>query len=89
MQDTFGYDFEELKEIIVHLNGIHTEAEGLPQQAIQDKFKAIKFMHVASVAPRKTEDLTELISKLEESDDLNSTADNIESVRQKTEMLFN
>lgn len=29
MRKTFGYDIEDLKEVIVHLNEIHHEAESL------------------------------------------------------------
>lgn len=91
MQDTFGCDIDELKELIVHLNDIHHEAEGLAQQAIQDKFKASKYLQVSTVAPKKIaiEDLIEIICKLDEGDEFNSTAENIENVRQKTEMLLN
>jgi cyclin-A len=90
MQNTFGYDIEELKEIIVNLSGIHNEAETLQQQAIQDKYKGSKYMQVSTVEPKKVlaDEINDIISKLD-SDDLNSTAENIENVRQKTEMLFN
>lgn len=91
MKDTFGYEIEELKEIIVHLNGIHLEAESMAQQAIQDKYKASKYLQVSTITPKKlsTDELNDIISELDDSDDLNSTAENIESVRQKTEMLLN
>lgn len=90
MKDTFGYEIEELKEIIVHLNGIHLEAESMAQQAIQDKYKASKYLQVSTITPKKlsTDELNDIISELDD-DDLNSTAENIESVRQKTEMLLN
>jgi cyclin-A len=91
MQDTFGYELEDLKEIIVHLSGIHNEAESMQQQAIQDKYKASKYMQVSTIEPKQilAENITDIISKLDGSDDLNTTAENIENVRQKTEMLFN
>lgn len=91
MQDTFGYEIEELKELIVHLSGIHNEAESMQQQAIQDKYKGSKNMQVSTIEPKKVlaEDINDIISKLDGSDDLNTTAENIENVRQKTEMLFN
>lgn len=91
MKDTFGYEIDELKEIIVHLNDIHLEAEALPQQAIQDKYKATKYLQVSTLTPKKlsSDNLNEIISQLDESDELNSTAENIENVRQKTEMLLN
>lgn len=92
MKNTFGYDIDELKEIIVNLNDIHHEAADLPQQAIQDKYKASKYLQVSTLAPKKIamEELNDIISQLDGSDDLlNTTAENIENVRQKTEMLLN
>lgn len=91
MKDTFGYEIDELKDIIVHLNDINLEAESMQQQAIQDKYKASKYLQVSCITPKKlsTDDLNEIISQLDGGDDLNSTAENIENVRQKTEMLFN
>lgn len=92
MQNTFGYEFDELKDIIVHLNDIHLEAETLAQQAIQEKFRSSKYMQVSLVKPKKVsaEELEEIASKFNAgSDELNTTAENIENVRQKTEMLFN
>lgn len=91
MRDTFGYELEELKELIVQLNNIHHEADSLPQQAIQDKFKASKYSQVSLIAPKviAIEQINEIISMHESSDELNTTAENIECVRQKTEMLLN
>lgn len=91
MQDTFGYDIETIKEIIVHLSDIHCDAEAMQQQAIQEKYKASKYLHVSSITPKKmlADELNEIISMLDGNDELNTTAENIESVRQKTEMLFN
>ena len=91
MKDTFGYEIDELKQIIVQLNDINHEAESMQQQAIQDKYKASKYLQVSTITPKKlsAEELNEFISNLDDSDDLNSTAENIENVRQKTEMLFN
>lgn len=91
MHDTFGYGIEELKEVIMHLSDIHVEAEEMQQRAIQEKYKANKYMHVSTLTPKKisADDLNEIISNLDGSDDLNTTAENIENVRQKTEMLLN
>lgn len=91
MHDTFGYDLEELKDLIVHLNNIHHEAEALAQQAIQEKFKANKYLQVSTILPKPIaiEEINDIIGKLDETDELNTTAENIESVRQKTELLFN
>lgn len=89
MQDTFGYGIDELKDIIVHLSGIHGEAESMQQQAIQDKYKGSKYLQVSTIEAKKIDDINDIISKLDGSDDLNTTAENIENVRQKTEMLLN
>lgn len=91
MQDTFGYDIDDLKEIIINLNEIHHEAESMQQQAIQDKYKSSKYLQVSTITPKviDIEVLNEIISQLDGSDEFNTTAENIESVRQKTEMLLN
>lgn len=90
MQTTFGYELDDLKEVIVNLSEIHSEAESLAQQAIQEKFKSSKYLQVALVKPKKVtiEELDEISSKFV-GDELNTTAENIENVRQKTELLFN
>lgn len=61
------------------------------QQAIQEKYKNSKYLQVAKLEPKKITigELNDLISEYDDSDDLNTTAENIENVRQKTEMLFN
>lgn len=91
MQDTFGYELEDLKEVIVQLNELHFEAELLQQQAIQEKYKANKNLQVSTLAPKKitVKEIEENIAKLNVGDELNTTAENIENVRQKTELLFN
>lgn len=91
MKDTFGYELDDLKEAIVQLNELHFEAESLQQQAIQEKYKANKNMQVANLEPKKitAEEIEEYIAKLNVGDELNTTAENIESVRQKTELLLN
>lgn len=91
MQDTFGYELDELKEAIVHLNELHFEAESLQQQAIQEKYKNNKNMQVSCVEPKKitAEEIEEILAKLNVGNELNTTAENIENVRQKTELLLN
>lgn len=91
MQDTFGYELDDLKELIVYLNEIHFEAEEMAQQAIQEKFKSNKYLQTSTVKPKKitVEELEEIVSKHNVGDELNTTAENIESVRQKTELLLN
>jgi cyclin-A len=91
MQNTFGYDLEELREVLINFNKLHIEAELMQQQAIQEKYKANKYLQVSCVKPATltSEDIDNFISKLSIDDELNTTAENIESVRQKTEMLLN
>lgn len=91
MQDTFGFELDDLKEAIVQLNELHFEAESLQQQAIQEKYRSNKHMQVSSIEPKKItlEEIEEILAKLNVGDELNTTAENIESVRQKTELLLN
>lgn len=89
METTFGYEIEELKELIIHLNDTHHEAEALQQQAIQDKYKSSKYLQVSQVPPKKItrDELDEMLAK---TDILDSTLENIENVTQKTSsILFN
>lgn len=91
MQDTFGYDSEELKDIIFHLSELHNEAETLQQQAIQEKYKSSKYLSVANIPPKtfSMDELNELI-KLGESEDLCSNLlENSLCVRTAEGMLFN
>lgn len=91
MEETFGYELEDLKEILIHFSELHISAESLPQQAIQEKYKSNKYMQTTLVKPKRitTEELDEIVVKWNLGDELNTTAENIESVRQKTELLFN
>lgn len=91
MRTTFGYELDELKDVIVDLNGLHFDAESMAQQAIQEKYKANKYLQTSLVEPKKItrEDIEEIMISLNDGDDLNTTAETIENVRQKTEMLFN
>ncbi|XP_062564622.1 G2/mitotic-specific cyclin-A [Armigeres subalbatus] len=49
LETNTGYQLEDLKDIILDLNKVHQKAESLPQQAIQEKFKANKYMRVATI----------------------------------------
>lgn len=49
LETNTGYQLEELKDIILDLNKVHQKAESLPQQAIQEKFKANKYMQVSTI----------------------------------------
>lgn len=91
MQETFGYELDELKEVLVQLSHLHIEADSLPQQAIQEKYKTNKYMQTSCVKPKKItrEEIDDILAKLNMGDELNTTAENIENVRQKAEMVFN
>ncbi|XP_055534319.1 G2/mitotic-specific cyclin-A [Wyeomyia smithii] len=49
LETNIKYRLEDLKDIILDLNKIHTKAESLGQQAIQEKFKGNKYMQVATI----------------------------------------
>lgn len=42
LEQETGYSLDDLKEIIFHLSRTHVASVDLPQQAIQDKYKASK-----------------------------------------------
>lgn len=42
LEQATGYSLDELKEVIFHLSRTHVASVDLPQQAIQDKYKATK-----------------------------------------------
>lgn len=42
LEEVTGYTLENLKEVIFHLSRTHVASVDLPQQAIQDKYKASK-----------------------------------------------
>lgn len=42
LEEATGYALDDLKEIIFHLSHTHVASVDLPQQAIQDKYKATK-----------------------------------------------
>ena len=89
METIFGYEIEKLKELIIHLNDTHHEAETLHQQAIQEKYKASKYLQESQVPPKKIT-RSELDEMLANTDILDSTLENIENVTQQTSsILFN
>lgn len=49
LETNVGYRLEDLRDIILDLNKAHQKAETLAQQAIQEKFKANKYMQVATI----------------------------------------
>lgn len=49
LEEATGYTLEELKEIIFHLSRTHVASVDLPQQAIQDKYKALKWVLISQI----------------------------------------
>lgn len=46
LEEVTGYSLDDLKEIIFHLSNTHMASVDLPQQAIQDKYKASKWVYI-------------------------------------------
>lgn len=90
MTEVTGYNAEDLKEVIAHLNDLHNQTETLQQQAIQEKFKSNKYLQVSLIKPKRltVEMIDEIINSEDFGDELNTTAENIENVRQKTSSLL-
>lgn len=55
MIETTGYELRHLKYCIEFLQKMFKDAPELPQHAIQDKYKAQKYMHVAQLTPNENE----------------------------------
>lgn len=51
MQAKTGYQLEDLKECFVSLHTCFTKAEGNPQQAVREKYKAAKYHGVSELTP--------------------------------------
>lgn len=49
LETNVGYRLEDLRDIVLDLNKTHQRAESMAQQAIQEKFKANKYMQVATI----------------------------------------
>lgn len=49
LETNVGYRLEELRDIVLDLSKTHVRAESMAQQAIQEKFKANKYMQVATI----------------------------------------
>lgn len=49
LETNVGYRLEDLRDIILDLNKTHQRAESMAQQAIQEKFKANKYMQVSTI----------------------------------------
>ncbi|XP_046807737.1 G2/mitotic-specific cyclin-A [Lucilia cuprina] len=53
LEEITTYRLEDLKEVILCLCKTHNAAVDLPQQAIQEKYKAEKYRHVSTITPQK------------------------------------
>lgn len=89
MQTITGYEIEHLAELILHINEIHCGAQDLQQQAIQEKYKNPKLHQVSDIIPKPLDQykLDDLISAVSKSDILNTTDENIESVRKAFQLV--
>lgn len=50
LETNVGYRLEDLRDIVLDLAKTHARAESMPQQAIQEKFKANKYMQVSTIS---------------------------------------
>lgn len=50
LETNVGYRLKDLRDIILDLNKTHQRAESMAQQAIQEKFKANKYMQVSTIS---------------------------------------
>ncbi|GJQ83950.1 hypothetical protein Trydic_g8688 [Trypoxylus dichotomus] len=50
-----GYTLKELQKTIEFLNQLYKKASTFPQQAIQEKYKSGKYLHVATLTPKNEE----------------------------------
>lgn len=55
LTDSTGYTLKELQKTIEFLNTLFAKAAGFPQQAIQEKYKSGKYLHVATITPKDVE----------------------------------
>jgi hypothetical protein len=71
------------------LSDIHNAASEMQQQAIQDKYKSNKYLQVTNIVPKQvdSEQLDDLISSVSMDDILNTTDENIESVRKAFQLV--
>jgi len=51
MAQAVGYSTEQLQECLLALHSIHTAAEGSPQQAVREKYRASKYHAVSEIQP--------------------------------------
>lgn len=64
LETNVGYRLEDLRDIVLDLAKTHQRAESMAQQAIQEKFKANKYMQVATIpAPELSEETFDKMCK--------------------------
>lgn len=47
-----GYELQHLRKCIEFLHSVFTKAPSMQQQAIQEKYRSVKYLHVSKLAPR-------------------------------------
>lgn len=47
-----GYELKHLQKTIEFLHSMFMKAPILPQQAIQEKYRSVKYLHVSKLTPR-------------------------------------
>lgn len=52
MAKNTGYELKHLMKTIEFLHSMFVKAPELPQQAIQDKYRSVKYLHVSKLMPR-------------------------------------
>ncbi|XP_054729744.1 G2/mitotic-specific cyclin-A-like [Anastrepha obliqua] len=99
LKELTTYSLEDLKEVLLHLCKSHNAATKLPQQAIQEKYKADKYKKVSTIKPieldeaafelilRKNNELQEI--RREEIDEKAASRTNNEHIRRTISLMFN
>lgn len=52
MSKNTGYGLKHLKKTIEFLHAMFTQAPTMQQQAIQEKYRSVKYLHVSKLTPR-------------------------------------
>lgn len=52
MAKNTGYELKHLKKTIEILHDLFVKAPSMSQQAIQDKYRSVKYLHVSKLSPR-------------------------------------
>lgn len=51
MAKNTGYELKHLKKTIETLHDLFVKAPSMQQQAIQDKYRSVKYLHVSKLSP--------------------------------------